>query len=139
MKGAGTLVVQLRGVNFGFRSHLGCSGKNAIIFSRKGLFQGCTKKFKRLYIFNWFYLLDSCIKNNQSFFRCQKKVGSRPDWFLKEFNSKVPTNIPAPFIWETPRGRFATKIFNATQRCNIVATLFRIVTALFQHCNDVLR
>ena len=25
--------------------------------------------------------------------------------------------------------------FSATQRCNIVATLFRIVTTLFQHCN----
>ena len=27
----------LRGVNFGFLSHLGCSGQNAIIFSREGL------------------------------------------------------------------------------------------------------
>ena len=35
--------------------------------------------------------------------------------------------------------QFATKIFIATQRCNIVATLFRIVTTLFQHCNAVLR
>ena len=30
-------------------------------------------------------------------------------------------------------------VFNATQRCNIVATLFRMVTTLFQHCNAVLR
>ena len=39
MKGAGMLVVSLRGVNFGFWSHLGCSGQNAImiIFSREGL------------------------------------------------------------------------------------------------------
>ena len=37
MKGAGTLLVSLRGVNFRFRSHLGCSGQNAIIFSREGL------------------------------------------------------------------------------------------------------
>ena len=37
LKGAGMLVVSLRGVNFGFRSHLGCSGQNAIIFSRLGL------------------------------------------------------------------------------------------------------
>ena len=35
--------------------------------------------------------------------------------------------------------RFATTIFSATQRCNIVVTLFRIVTTLFQHCNDMLR
>ena len=35
MKGARMLVASLRGVNFGFRSHLGYSGQNAIIFSRK--------------------------------------------------------------------------------------------------------
>ena len=35
--------------------------------------------------------------------------------------------------------RFATTIFSATQRCNIIATLFRMVTTLFQHCNAVLR
>ena len=37
MKGAGMLVVSFRGVNFGFWSHLGCSGQSAIIFSREGL------------------------------------------------------------------------------------------------------
>ena len=58
------LVVSLKGVNFGFWSHLGCSGKNTIEFSRKGLLQGCTpRNIKQLYVFNSFYLLDSC---NQS-------------------------------------------------------------------------
>ena len=37
MKGVGMLVVSLRGVNFKFWSHLGCSGQNAIIFSREDL------------------------------------------------------------------------------------------------------
>ena len=37
IKGVGMLVVSPRGVNFGFWSHLGCSGQNAIIFSREGL------------------------------------------------------------------------------------------------------
>ena len=37
MKGAGMLVVSLRGVNFRFWSHLGCSGQDAIIFSREDL------------------------------------------------------------------------------------------------------
>ena len=37
MKGVGMLVVSLRGVNLGFWSHLGCSGQNAIIFSRESL------------------------------------------------------------------------------------------------------
>ena len=35
--------------------------------------------------------------------------------------------------------RFVTTIFSATQRCNIVAILFPIVTTLFQRCNAVLR
>ena len=35
MKLEGMFVVSLRGVNFGFWSHLGCSGQNAIIFSRE--------------------------------------------------------------------------------------------------------
>ena len=64
MEGVGMLVVSLKGVNFGFWSRLGCSGQNTIIFSRKSLFQGCTRRnIKKLYIFNSFYLLDSC---NQS-------------------------------------------------------------------------
>ena len=37
MKRGGMLVVSLRGVNFGFWSHLGRSGQNAIIRSREGL------------------------------------------------------------------------------------------------------
>ena len=37
MKWTGMLVVSLRGVNFGFWSRLGCSGRNVIIFSRQGL------------------------------------------------------------------------------------------------------
>ena len=32
MKRVGMLVVLLRGVNFGFWSHLECSGQNAVIF-----------------------------------------------------------------------------------------------------------
>ena len=37
MKGVGMLVISLRGVNFGFWSHFGCSGQNAIIFACVGL------------------------------------------------------------------------------------------------------
>ena len=46
----GMLVVSLRGVNFGFWSHLGCSGQNAILFSREGLIQGCTRKNVTIYV-----------------------------------------------------------------------------------------
>ena len=37
VKGVGMLVISLRGVNFGFWSHLGYSGQNAITFSCEGL------------------------------------------------------------------------------------------------------
>ena len=37
MKVVRMLVVSLRGVNFGFWSHLECSGQNAIIFSREAI------------------------------------------------------------------------------------------------------
>ena len=37
LKRVGMFVVPLRGVDFGFWSHLGCSGQNAIIFSWEGL------------------------------------------------------------------------------------------------------
>ena len=30
-------------------------------------------------------------------------------------------------------------MFSATQRCNLIATFFRMVAALFQHCNALLR
>ena len=42
MKGVGMLIFWLRGVTFRFLFHSGCSGQNAIIFSCKGLFKGCT-------------------------------------------------------------------------------------------------
>ena len=50
MKGVGMLVVSLRGVNFGFVSHLGCSGQNDIIFGLEGLVWGCTRKNVKIYI-----------------------------------------------------------------------------------------
>ena len=49
MKGVGMVVVSPRGVNFGFWSHLGCSGQNAIIFSHEGLGLHA-KKYKNLYL-----------------------------------------------------------------------------------------
>ena len=62
MKVVRMLVVSLRGVNFGFWSHLVCSGQNVIIPNRKGLFQGWTRRnIKKLYLFNSFYLLDSLL------------------------------------------------------------------------------
>ena len=65
------LDVFLRGVNFGFWSHLGSSGQNAIIFSREGLVKGCTRRNTRIYI---------CLCFKMVSFKGHKKVEPRPDW-----------------------------------------------------------
>ena len=51
--GGWMLVISPRGVNFGFWSHLGCSGQNAIIFSRKGLLFVCVLKWSFLGVKKW--------------------------------------------------------------------------------------
>ena len=66
MKGMGMLVVSLSGVNFGFWSHVGCSGENAIIFSRERLVYGCTRKNIKMYIY--------CLCFNMVSFRGQKSL-----------------------------------------------------------------
>ena len=109
MKWVGMLVVSLRGVNFGFWSHLGCSVQNAIIFSRKGLFKGCTRRnIKKLCIFNSFYLLDSCNQSLKwSLLGVKKRLGHAQIGLLLGFNSKFPTSIPTPFICGVLPGGFA--------------------------------
>ena len=51
----GVLVISLRGVNFGFWSHLGCSGQNDMIFSCEDLIT--RKKHKNTYIFIFTFLM----------------------------------------------------------------------------------
>lgn len=90
MKGVGMLVVSLMGVYFGFWSHLGCSQQN-------------TKKYLRNCFFNSFYLLDSCNHSlKQSLLGVKNRLGHAQIGLLYWFNSKFPTSIPAPFIWEAP-------------------------------------
>ena len=91
-------------VNLGFWTHLGCSVQNAIIFSRNGLFQACTGTniIKKLYIFNSFYLLDSCNQSLKwSLLGVKKKGWATP---FQGFNSKFLRSIPVPFIWKCPPG-----------------------------------
>ena len=121
MKGEGMLVVSLRGVNFGFWSRLGCSGQNTIIFSRKGLFQGCTRgNIKKLYFFDFLYLLDS---RNQSLklslLGVKKRLGHAQIGLLQGFNSKFPTSIPTPFIC---RVRPRATCFLVLSSCNFVSS-----------------
>ena len=81
MKGAGMLVILL---NHGckFRILVSLRVQNAVIFSRKDLFEGCTgRNIKKIIYCQFFRLLHSC---NQSLkwspLGSKKKVGPRPDW-----------------------------------------------------------
>jgi len=70
------LVVSLRGVNFGFWSHLGCSGQNVIIFSCQGLVKGCTQRNNKteriliLYIYSIHINKFAIIKSHYTFYLC---------------------------------------------------------------------
>ena len=56
IKRGGMPVVSLRGVNFGFWSHLGCTGQNAIICSREGLLKGCVQRNMKVFIYTFIFL-----------------------------------------------------------------------------------
>ena len=78
-----TAVFLRLGVNFGFWSHLGCTGQNAIIFSREGLH---VKKYENIYLICIFLMGHSynpsflmCLCFNMVSFRGKKKLGPRPD------------------------------------------------------------
>ena len=98
MKGVRMLVVSLRGLNFGFWSHLGCSGQNTIIFSRDGSRLGLqAKKFIYCLCFTW------------SPSGVRKKLGPRPDrsvsfrGLIQNFRRASPSlsyaESPPPPLW----------------------------------------
>ena len=64
MKGAGTLVVSLRGVNLGFWLTWGVLGKTPLYLAVKVSF-----RLGLSFYYPWFYLLDSC---NQVFLAVKK-------------------------------------------------------------------
>ena len=71
MKGVGMFVILLRGVNFGFWSHLGCSGQTPSCLAVKVSFRVAREKnVKILY----------CLCFNMVSFRGPKKLEPRPDW-----------------------------------------------------------
>ena len=99
MKGAGMLVVSLSDANFGFWSHLGCSGQNATIFSHKG----CAKKYKNIYIFQLILFTPFMqSKFKMVSFEGQKRLGHAQIGHLYRFTSKFPTSIPAPVSCGSP-------------------------------------
>ena len=59
-------------------------------------------------------------------FRGEKKFGPRSDWSPLGFNSKFPTSIPAPFIWEPPPGfnrRVSNKLDVSDQNASVWCVL----------------
>ena len=70
--------------------------------------------------------------------KCTKKCASRAKLFF--FSNQtfffLPFSLPSPFQVML-HGTICRTIFSATQRCIIVATLFRMVAALFQYCNTL--
>ena len=108
IKGLGMLVVSLRGVNFGFWSHLGCSGQNAIIFSSESLVQDCTWKNIKI------CLLSECVLT-WSLLGVKKSLGYARMGLFWGFNSKFPTSIPTPFICRIPPppGNYAQNMTNS--------------------------
>ena len=93
MKGAGILVLSLWGVHLWEKAPLYLAGK----------------KYKKLCIFFPYHLLYSC---NQTSFRGQKWLGHPQISLLQGFHSKFSKSIPAPFIWEPPRGISASLLLN---------------------------
>ena len=115
MKGAGMLVVSLRGVNFGFWSHLGCSGQNAII---------CLGLHASLYFL--------CILFS---FMGQIKFGPRPDW-----SPLFRRSSPPPFIWESPPGYYAPMFMSQGFLCVFYRfpsiLIFRNTCCMLLHLNE---
>ena len=81
------------------------------------------------------YKTDFNLNERTGFTNCTKHVFVQNKSLLQVQKHK---GVNATFLRWCYTRRFATTIFSATQRCNIVATLFRMVTTLFQHCNAVL-
>ena len=83
MKGVGMFLVSLlKGVNFGFWSHSGCSGQNAIMFRREGPRLGLRVKPYGLLVKLNIKICMYCLCFNMVSFRRQKKLGLRPDQSL---------------------------------------------------------
>ena len=55
MKGAGMLIISLRGVNFRFWSHLGFSGQKTIYLAVKISFRVAREKISKNYVFSIYF------------------------------------------------------------------------------------
>ena len=135
-------LVSLRRVNFRFWSHLGCSGQNTIIFSRKGLHsKGCTRgNMNKLYIFNPFYLLDSGNKSLNKGWATPRLVSFRG--LIQNFRRASPPllygSLPLEYCYG--RGRSApdckTVVFSHKIRLAQRSSLTRAKLSVFSLAPD---
>ena len=93
MEWTGSLVVSLRGVNFGFWSRLGCSGQNIIIFSCQGLVKSCTRRNNKTERILILYIYP---------FRGLHKLQPRTDWSLLGDKFKISEEHRRPFHMSPP-------------------------------------
>ena len=84
----------------------GCSSSRLWVWiSGFGLTWGVHSKtgWKINFFFNSFYLLDSCNHSLKwSLLGVKNRLGHAQSGLHFWFNSKFPTSIPAPFIWDPP-------------------------------------
>ena len=99
-----SLVVSLRGVNFGFWSRLGCSRHSANILSRQETQNYAAKRSRSQILFlTCFVFIFVCFSAVS--FRGQNLLKPRLDWSPFGLHSKFPTSIPVCSIWEPPPPR----------------------------------
>ena len=110
------------GCKFRFWSRLGCSGQNAraIIFSRNGLFQGCTRRNIKDYIFSVRFICSIHVLKIIKFFVGVKKGWATPR--LVSFRGSIQNfrRTSPPLLYESPPGDDSQRRFLAQHS---VATL----------------
>ena len=109
MKGTGMVVVSFRGVNCRFWSHVGCSGQKANSFTHAVSLRAVREEIS---IYKKTQTLSYCVCMVSLSLVGKIKPELRPDWSPLGMNFNFPTNIPVPFIWESPpRGHVFNKHF----------------------------
>ena len=86
----GMLVVSLRGVNFRFWSHLGCSGQNAIIFTVEVWLRVAREEITKATV------LFICLFYKPVSFRGLHKLRPHTDWSLLGVRFKISDEHPRP-------------------------------------------
>ena len=120
MKGAGMLVVSLRGLNLGFCSHLGCSVQKVIIFSRKVLFYGCTRRNIKSYVFSIGFIYSiHLIKVENDLFQESKKGWATPKLVSVRGLIQNSRRASPPLHMEVPPGYLCLYLYTK-RSCTVI-------------------